>query len=203
MSIFLFSACMIDTAVLTVEDAHFLADDFKLGLCLGRILKFRRSNIQNLPLEVFAIYSWFERWLINTLNFLFCNFFRCLYFLYQIRVVTDQSFNIFLMALHEMGAHLILIARRDFDLGGALDHPHDRMKLTVLNSSNRTHYLYLVICSFVLLDRVVWWVMMLLVAQHDVFQKWAFTWEEGAGHLETFSVPKLAFDFSFFFDLRL
>lgn len=75
--------------------------------------------------------------------------------MYQIRVVTDQSFNIFLMALHEMGAHLILIARRDFDLGGALDHPHDRMELTVLNSSNRTHYLYLVICSFVLLDRVV------------------------------------------------
>lgn len=148
---------------LTVENSHLLWNDVEVIAFL--FLKFRWCYIQNLTLEVHRVNSRFLR------NFDFISLDLNLFLLFRgfslpdIRVALEDWLNNVLIILSQSCPDEVLGPWCHFDLGGTLDLPDDRVEFTILNASDWSQHRDQIRSCFVLLDRLVRWIMMLLVTQ--------------------------------------
>ena len=75
---------------------------------------------------------------------------------------------------------------------------NDWLVLWVLDSLERTQHREDIFLLFVFINRLHGWVVMLLVTQENVIEKWTFTRQEGASDIQCLDMPVLLFKFFFF-----
>lgn len=186
--------------VLAIENTHFLTYDVEMMGLLGvRVLKFRRCHIQNLALQVCAVNQGLLRLrlLNHTLDLFLFDFPGGRDPLDLVWIESKNLFKVELSVFLQLAPGDVCGSRRNFrHLSGTLDQPHDRVELAAFDARDGSQDVDGVLCGFVLLDRVVAGVVMLLVAQHDVLQQWALTRQEGARNFQAFSMPKLTLHFA-------
>ena len=88
----------------------------------------------------------------------------------------------------------------DVDIVELSDH---WLVLGILYASKWPQHIDDVFLLLVLVDRLICWVVVLLVAQQDVVEKRALTRKECTGNLKRFHMPVLLLQLLLFFDLRL
>jgi len=69
--------------------------------------------------------------------------------------------------------------------------PDDRLKLVVVHSVKRFDDLQVIILFLVFVNRRLYRRKVLLVAQINVVNQWAFAWQEGTRQLQGLGVPEL------------